>query len=88
PAPSCPRGAPTPHNPSAGVLAKHPAHEVAVGDWKLVHLTSPTTCHCVLSRLDDATELPAVMQQLAPQSFGADGMDADANHDRHHAHGG
>ncbi|MCH8912939.1 MAG: hypothetical protein IIA33_05155, partial [Planctomycetes bacterium] len=59
-----------------------------VGDWKLVHLTSPTTCHCVLSRLDAATELPAVMQQLAPQSFGADGKDAGTNHDHHHARGG
>jgi len=76
------------HKDYACVIGQHRGHEVAVGDWKLVHLTGPTTCHCVLSRLDDATELPAVMQQLAPQSFGADGMDANANHDHHHAHGG
>ena len=76
------------HKDYACVIGQHRGHEVAVGDWKLVHLTGPTTCHCVLSRLDDATELPAVMQQLAPQSFGADGRDSDANHDRHHAHGG
>ena len=76
------------HKDYACVIGQHRGHEVAVGDWKLVHLTGPTTCHCVLSRLNDATELPAVMQQLAPQSFGSDGMDADANHDHHHAHGG
>ncbi len=76
------------HKDYACVIGQHRGHEVAVGDWKLVHLTGPTTCHCVLSRLDDATELPAVMQQLAPQSFAPDGEHPTANHDDHHAHGG
>ncbi len=76
------------HKDYACVIGQHRGHEVVVGDWKLVHLTDPTTCHCVLSRLDDATELPAVMQQLAPQSFGADVRNSAANHDHHHAHGG
>ena len=76
------------HKDYACVIGQHRGHEVAVGDWKLVHLTDSTTCHCILSRLDDATELPAVMQQLAPQWFGAEANDSDANHDHHHAHGG
>ena len=76
------------HKDYACVIGQHRGHEVAVGDWKLVHLTSPTTCHCVLSRLDDATELPAVMQQLAPRSFSGDGAHSDTSHDHHHAPGG
>ncbi len=76
------------HKDYACVIGQHRGHAVAVGDWKLVHLTDPTTCHCVLSRLDDATELPAVMQQLAPRSFSGDGEHSDTNHDHHDAHGG
>ena len=76
------------HKDYACVIGQHRGHQVAVGDWKLVHLTDPTTCHCVLSRLDEATELPAVMQQLAPQSFGTAGEHPAENHDHHHAHGG
>ncbi len=75
------------HKDYACVIGQHQGHAVAVGEWKLVHLTDPTTCHCVLSRLDDATELPAVMQKLAPQSFGTDGEHPAANHDDHHTHG-
>lgn len=48
------------------VVGKHRGHAVTVGEWKLVHLTDPTTCHCVLSRLDEHAELPAVMRLLAP----------------------
>ena len=76
------------HKDYACVIGQHRGHEVTVGDWKLVHLTSPTTCHCVLSRLDDATELPAVMRQLVPQSFDTDGERPAANRDHHHTHGG
>ena len=39
---------------------------VSVGDWSLVHLTDASTCHCVLSRLDENTELPAVMAAVSP----------------------
>ncbi len=76
------------HKDYACVIGQHRGHEVAVGDWKLVHLTSRTTCHCVLSRLDDATELPAVMQKLAPQSFGGEGGQPATSHDHHQDHGG
>jgi Putative zinc-finger len=48
------------------VIGKHCGHKVQVGQWKLVHLTDPTTCHCLLSRLDEQSEMPAVMQAIAP----------------------
>lgn len=49
------------------VVGKGHGHLVEVGDWRLVHLTDKTTCHCVLSQLDEKTELPAVMDAIAPQ---------------------
>lgn len=52
------------------VIGKHCGQKVEVGDWKLVHLTDATTCHCVLSRLDEAVELPAVLSSVAPSSSG------------------
>jgi len=48
------------------VVGKHRGHEVKVGDWRLVHLTDPTTCHCVLSKLSDTTGLPEVLAAVAP----------------------
>ncbi len=48
------------------VIGKHCGHKVQVGDWKLVHLTDRTTCHCLLSRLDEQTEMLAVMKAIAP----------------------
>ncbi len=48
-------------------IGKHKAQKVSVGDWRLVHLADPTTCHCVLSRLDEHDELPAVMSAVAPK---------------------
>jgi len=54
------------HNDLPCVVGEHRGHKVQVGDWKLVHLTDPTTCHCVLSRLDERDELPAVMAAVAP----------------------
>ncbi len=60
------------------VVGEHRGHKVEAGDWKLVHLTDPTTCHCVLSRLDEATELPAIMAAVAP--------DAKAMVDHAHSH--
>ncbi len=49
------------------VVGKGHGHKVEVGDWRLVHLTDRTTCHCVLSQLDEKKELPAVMDAIAPQ---------------------
>jgi len=48
------------------VVGKHRGHEVKVGAWRLVHLTDPTTCHCVLSKLSDTTGLPEVLAAVAP----------------------
>mgnify|MGYP001577295286 FL=1 len=50
------------------IIGRHCGHKVQVGDWKLVHLTDPTTCHCVLSRLDEQRELPAVLTAVASRS--------------------
>lgn len=49
------------------VIGDHHGHAVEVGQWRLVHVTDPTTCHCILSRLDEA-ELPAVLIAVAPAS--------------------
>lgn len=58
------------------VVGQHHGHRVDVGEWKLVHVTDPTTCHCVLSRLDEKTELPAIFAAVAPGSVGGDAHDA------------
>ncbi len=50
------------------VVGKHRGHKVEVGSWKMVHLTDPTTCHCLLSQLSEADELPAVMSAIAPNA--------------------
>ena len=63
------------HKDHACVVGKHRGHKVEVGQWRLVHLTDPTTCHCVLSRLDEQTELPAVMAAVAPDSPASHGDD-------------
>ncbi len=62
------------------VIGEHRGHKVEVGPWKLVHLTDPTTCHCVLTRLDEHTELPAVLAAVAPSPpvTALDGQDAAA----------
>ncbi len=48
------------------VVGEHRGHRVQVGEWRLVHVTDATTCHCVLSRLDETRELPAILQAVAP----------------------
>jgi len=52
------------------VVGPHRGHMVAVGEWTMVHLTDPTTCHCVLSKLDEQAELPAVMAAISPGAAG------------------
>lgn len=49
------------------VVGEHRGHMVSVGEWRLVHVTDPVTCHCVLSQLDE-TELPPVLKAVAPES--------------------
>ncbi len=66
------------HSDRPCVVGKHRGHTVEVGKWRLVHLTDPSTCHCVLSRLDLDREVPAIMTAVAPRSKPLD----------HHGHGG
>jgi len=57
------------------VIGEHCGHKVQVGEWSLVHLTDPTTCHCLLSRLDEQSEMPAVMAAIAPKLDGTGAAD-------------
>lgn len=61
------------------VIGQHRGHAVSVGDWRLVHVTDSTTCHCVLSKLGDDTGLPEVIRAVAPNSIPQSGSD-------HHSH--
>jgi len=70
------------HKDRSCVVGKHRGHKVPIGEWSLVHLTDPSTCHCVLSRLDEAAELPAVMAAVAPGSASSIG---ETNHHHHDA---
>lgn len=54
------------HEDRECVVGQHRGHSVEVGEWRLVHVTDPTTCHCVLSTLDESTELPPILSALAP----------------------
>lgn len=49
-------------------IGQHRGHKVVVGAWKMVHLTTPSTCHCVLSRIDDDAALSAVMLAVSPDA--------------------
>jgi hypothetical protein len=55
-----------PHANFPCVIGDKCGHKVQVGEWKLVHLTDPSTCHCLLSRIDEKSEMPAVMSAIAP----------------------
>ncbi len=68
------------HKDRSCVVGKHRGHKVPIGDWSLVHLTDASTCHCVLSRLDEAGELPAVLAAVAPASASAPGPGHDHDH--------
>lgn len=63
------------------IMGPHRGHSVSVGDWTLVHLTDATTCHCVLSRLNETTELPAVMTAVAPRSAATSSEPNNQHHD-------
>ncbi len=64
------------------VIGQHRGHAVSVGDWRLVHVTDSTTCHCVLSKLGDDSELPEVIKAVAP-----DVMPQSDSHGHPHGHG-
>lgn len=69
------------HKDRACIMGKHRGHSVPVGDWSLVHLTDATTCHCVLSKLREDAELPAVMSAVAPISATSVSEPNDHHHD-------
>lgn len=48
------------------VVGQHRGHAVSVDGWTMVHVTDPTTCHCVLSRLDQS-HLPPILKAVAPE---------------------
>lgn len=56
------------HRDRECVVGKHRGHKVPVGEWSLVHLTDATTCHCLLSRLDETSEIPGVLAAVSPSS--------------------
>jgi hypothetical protein len=49
-------------------IGQHRGHAVQVGQWRMVHLTDPSTCHCVLTRETADEAIAAVMQAIAPRS--------------------
>ena len=54
------------HRDHPCVVGEHRGHQVQVGEWRLVHVPDATTCHCVLSRLDESKELPPILRAVAP----------------------
>ena len=54
------------HRDHPCVVGEHRGHRVEVGEWRLIHVTDATTCHCVLSRLSETTELPPILHAVAP----------------------
>ena len=62
------------------VVGEHRGHRVDAGEWHLVHVTDETTCHCVLSKLDEGSELPEVLKAVAPRSMPQSSADG-------HSHG-
>ncbi len=55
------------------VVGKHRGHSVKIGEWRMMHLTDPTTCHCVLSRVTDDAQLAELMSAIAPRSKPSEG---------------
>lgn len=62
------------------VIGEHHGHRVQVGEWRLVHVTDASTCHCILSRLDEMSELPPILDAVTPHSTSAPDSDAHAGH--------
>ena len=56
-----------PHSEYPCMVGNYEGHKVSVGQWRLFHLMDPTTCHCVLSRLDETSELSDIMTAVAPK---------------------
>lgn len=49
------------------IVGERHGHQVQVGDWRLMHLMDPTTCHCVLTKLNpDSGTLAEIVRIVAP----------------------
>jgi anti-sigma factor RsiW len=55
------------HKESHCIVGGHEGHRVEVGDWQLLHFTDPSTCHCLLSNLQEESDLATVMASIAPK---------------------
>jgi hypothetical protein len=53
------------HRQSCCHVAGREGQRVEVGPWQLIHFTDPSTCHCLLSLLDEASQA-AVFAAVAP----------------------
>jgi len=49
------------------IVGEHHGSEIQVGPWRLMHFMDKTTCHCVLTEVEDDSELPAMVEQIAPE---------------------
>jgi len=59
------------HQGGACTIGRFHGHEIVVGDWKMIHLGAPKTCHCIVSRLNEKSELPLIFAAVVP-SFAED----------------
>lgn len=55
------------HRESQCHVAGREGQRVEVGPWQLLHFTDPTTCHCLLSRVQDEALQSAIFAAIAPR---------------------
>lgn len=48
------------------IVGEHHGGEIEVGSWRLMHFMDETTCHCVLTILANDSELPEIVEIIAP----------------------
>ncbi len=54
------------HRESECNVAGREGYRVEVGPWKLIHFTTPTTCHCLLSTLGGEADIREIFSAVAP----------------------
>jgi hypothetical protein len=47
------------------VIGNHEGIQIQVGSWRLMHFTTRTTCHCVLTTMDPGPELEDLVRAVA-----------------------
>lgn len=68
------------HRHSSCIVAKPHGQKVEVGPWHLIHFTDPTTCHCLLSKLEEGPELYEVIACIAPRFTQTSGQTHPCQH--------